>query len=86
MSHSESRALLKLAVYSEKIYGAEGSRTPDLLNAIQTFSQLNYSPKNSGRIYRHRAYSQDNFTLEQSTESTGLIGRDFHHWQSRQRP
>lgn len=25
--------------------GAEGSRTPDLLTASQTFSQLNYSPK-----------------------------------------
>lgn len=24
--------------------GAEGSRTPDLLNAIQAFSQLNYRP------------------------------------------
>ena len=25
--------------------GAEGTRTPDLLNAIQTRSQLRYSPK-----------------------------------------
>ncbi len=24
--------------------GGEGTRTPDLLNAIQTFSQLNYTP------------------------------------------
>ena len=29
---------------SQKTYGAEGSRTPDLLNAIQAFSQLNYGP------------------------------------------
>ena len=25
--------------------GAEGGRTPDLLNAIQAFSQLNYGPE-----------------------------------------
>ncbi len=25
--------------------GAEGNRTPDLLNAIQALSQLSYSPK-----------------------------------------
>ncbi len=29
----------------EKICGAKGIRTPDLLNAIQTLSQLSYSPK-----------------------------------------
>ena len=28
------------------IYGDEGNRTPDLLNAIQTLSQLSYAPKN----------------------------------------
>ena len=27
-----------------KINGAEGSRTPDLLNAIQALSQLSYGP------------------------------------------
>lgn len=27
--------------------GAEGDRTPDLVNAIQALSQLSYSPKNS---------------------------------------
>src|SRR5690606_33053410 len=29
--------------------GAEGSRTPDLLNAIQALSQLSYSPVHGGR-------------------------------------
>jgi hypothetical protein len=28
-------------------FGAEGSRTPDLLNAIQALSQLSYSPENT---------------------------------------
>ena len=30
-------------------YGDKGSRTPDLLNAIQALSQLSYTPK--GRVY-----------------------------------
>ena len=30
-----------------RAYGAEGSRTPDLLNAIQALSQLSYSPGKS---------------------------------------
>ena len=28
-----------------RVSGAEGSRTPDLLNAIQALSQLSYSPE-----------------------------------------
>ncbi len=32
--------------------GAEGSRTPDLLNAIQALSQLSYSPRNPTRIVK----------------------------------
>ena len=31
-----------------KICGDEGNRTPDLLNAIQTLSQLSYAPKVTG--------------------------------------
>jgi hypothetical protein len=34
------------------IYGAEGSRTPYLLNAIQALSQLSYSP-NTTRIFKN---------------------------------
>ena len=29
---------------SEEVGGAKGSRTPDLLNAIQALSQLSYGP------------------------------------------
>ena len=29
------------------VNGAEGSRTPDLLSAIQALSQLSYGPKNN---------------------------------------
>ena len=32
---------------SENIYGAEGSRTPDLCSAIAALSQLSYSPARS---------------------------------------
>ena len=34
----------------EKDGGAEGNRTPDLLNAIQALSQLSYSPTESLKI------------------------------------
>ena len=40
--------LKKLSVKSENLFGgcgAEGIRTPDLLNAIQALSQLSYSPR-----------------------------------------
>ena len=37
----EKRALHRRALFS---YGAERDRTVDLLNAIQTLSQLSYSP------------------------------------------
>src|SRR5688500_16088633 len=37
---SERSSRLDLSIQS----GAEGSRTPDLLNAIQALSQLSYSP------------------------------------------
>jgi hypothetical protein len=36
------------------IYGAEGSRTPYLLNAIQALSQLSYSP-NTTRIFKYQS-------------------------------
>jgi hypothetical protein len=31
------------------VYGARGTRTPDLLGAIQALSQLSYSPSRVGR-------------------------------------
>ncbi len=37
-----------LAVPDRRGSGAEGSRTPDLLNAIQALSQLSYSPGAAG--------------------------------------
>jgi hypothetical protein len=38
-----------MQVVATKQNGAEGGRTPDLLNAIQAFSQLNYGPKPIGK-------------------------------------
>ena len=35
-------------LYGYRTSGAEGSRTPGLLNAIQALFQLSYSPKRSG--------------------------------------
>jgi hypothetical protein len=32
----------------EELGGARGSRTPDLLNAIQALSQLSYGPSRAG--------------------------------------
>ncbi len=40
-----------------KIGGAEGNRTPDLLNAIEALSQLSYNPISDGM----RAYYNKNF-------------------------
>ena len=37
--------------------GAEGSRTLDLLNAIQALSQLSYGPTRREQSERRRAYS-----------------------------
>ena len=37
-----------LAAPTLPVHGAEGSRTPDLLNAIQALSQLSYSPNSMG--------------------------------------
>ena len=35
-----------------RIYGAEGSRTPDLCSAIAALSQLSYSPDQPGERFR----------------------------------
>ena len=39
--------------------GAEGSRTPGLLNAIQALSQLSYSPRNQTRVVKERPNGAD---------------------------
>ncbi len=41
-----------------KIGGAEGNRTPDLLNAIQALSQLSYGPSPNAE-FEHRMRQQD---------------------------
>ena len=43
-------------LYPQKNGGAEGNRTPDLLNAIQTLSQLSYNPIITFK--NHRAFIQ----------------------------
>ena len=42
--HWNSTSYRTAAGYIPKIYGAEGSRTPDLCSAIAALSQLSYSP------------------------------------------
>ena len=68
--------------------GAEGSRTPDLLNAIQALSQLSYSPTiDCGRLgdwetgdwgeNQPRAFPE----LQSPMPTTGLEpARHFWHW------
>ena len=46
---------LRLSIFI--IGGAEGNRTPDLLNAIEALSQLSYNPISDGM----RAYYNKNF-------------------------
>src|SRR5688572_29912679 len=36
------------------VYGARGTRTPDLLGAIQALSQLSYSPEEGDSLARRR--------------------------------
>jgi hypothetical protein len=45
--------------YPANLSGDGGSRTPDLLNAIQTFSQLNYIPDifSSNRVKFQRTFA-----------------------------
>ena len=40
----------RLPIPPSELSGAEGSRTPDLLNAIQALSQLSYSPTTPERL------------------------------------
>jgi hypothetical protein len=46
---SDPAELFNLALISRG--GAEGNRTPDLLNAIQALSQLSYGPADGRRSY-----------------------------------
>ena len=49
---SERNPLRRARRWSFRHHGAEGSRTPYLLNAIQALSQLSYSP-NTTRIFKN---------------------------------
>lgn len=42
--HFASYSLLRINNLIDLLGGAKGNRTPDLLNAIQTLSQLSYGP------------------------------------------
>jgi hypothetical protein len=64
----------KLSVVTKKksdddsgIYGDEGDRTPDLLNAIQTLSQLSYAPEKFFRpgknIKKNRRFMSNSFDV-----------------------
>ena len=44
--------------FDEDTDGAEGSRTPDLLNAIQAFSQLNYRPSQVFQYHNQARFCQ----------------------------
>jgi hypothetical protein len=63
------RALAATAVRPAS--GAEGNRTPDLLNAIQALSQLSYSP---GRPDLARPARQARPELSNNHSSAGLTG------------
>jgi hypothetical protein len=52
--------------------GAEGSRTPDLLNAIQALSQLSYSPGSAGSGSRRSRHDPNCQTAWCSAGLTGL--------------
>jgi hypothetical protein len=52
------------------LYGAEGNRTPDLLNAIQALSQLSYSPMSRAR----GPGSGTTLVVKQLSCSAGLTG------------
>ena len=55
--------------------GAEGNRTPDLLNAIQALSQLSYTPIGESYSNRFRrkmqVFSRENLKITAMTENTG---------------
>ena len=56
------------------VHGAEGSRTPDLLNAIQALSQLSYGPNDPAAIARRlvRPKFSINFSGADGTRTRGL--------------
>ncbi len=53
--------------------GAEGTRTPDLLHAMQAFSQLNYGPCWSIMFCPSRALASAFALSEQKPDSTVLL-------------
>jgi hypothetical protein len=54
--------------------GAEGSRTPDLLNAIQALSQLSYSPGHSSVPSLSSGTNRHDPCFQSATCSAGLTG------------
>ncbi len=54
--------------------GAEGGRTPDLLNAIQALSQLSYSPGRQGRDLTH-ASAKCQYKFLDNSRSDYIISR-----------
>src|SRR5688572_20606889 len=62
--HWNSTSYRTAAGSTGKIYGAEGSRTPDLCSAIAALSQLSYSPESGARqpFYSFRSHSGFNDT------------------------
>src|SRR5215472_10792125 len=51
-SGSECPSSFSTLMANESFGGARGSRTPDLLNAIQALSQLSYGPSGTGIRYQ----------------------------------
>ena len=54
---SKASHISKIVLYTVYVGGAEGIRTPDLINAIDALSQLSYSPTVMGiglRLYASR--------------------------------
>jgi hypothetical protein len=51
--------------------GAEGGRTPDLLNAIQALSQLSYGPDVVTRLFNQRSCA---FTISSGADGTRTRG------------
>ncbi len=53
-------------------YGAEGARTPDLLAASQTLSQLSYGPRSAVSLAPKRTAQRQAVAASSSTDGTSL--------------
>ncbi len=54
------------------MYGAEGARTPDLLAASQTLSQLSYGPRSAVSLALDAARRPQAIAASSSTDGTSL--------------